>query len=171
MSWVGQHYRRTLDAVELGLADVIAGNYDYTFNAPNRDVEGLANALNTLIGRLLGRPPETDAEREPWERDAFFLEDVGAPPARPGEAAPAEVAQVRALLEEPEARYLRRVYDEFMAARAAAGLPLDGVGFEAFAAKLRKNEALLRARSGGRAVRFNVERKGSQVTLKPIRLE
>ena len=42
-----------------GVAEVINGNRDYMFESPSQDFEGLANGLNVMLARLLGRP-ETD---------------------------------------------------------------------------------------------------------------
>jgi hypothetical protein len=51
-----------LDKVEAGVSEVINGNHDYEFESPSEDFEGLANGLNVMLARLLGRP-------EPGEED------------------------------------------------------------------------------------------------------
>lgn len=50
-----------LDKLESGVSEVINGNQDYVFGAPSEDYEGLANGLNAMVARLLGRPePDED---------------------------------------------------------------------------------------------------------------
>ena len=51
-----------LDRIEAGVSEVINGNHDYVFESPSPDFEGLANGLNVMVARLLGRP-------EPGEED------------------------------------------------------------------------------------------------------
>jgi hypothetical protein len=54
-----------LDRIEAGVSEVINGNQDYVFEATSEDFEGLANLLNGMIARLLGRPePDADEEQE-----------------------------------------------------------------------------------------------------------
>ncbi len=49
-----------LDKIESGVAEVINGNRDYVFESPSPEFEGLANGLNVMLARLLGRPDPTD---------------------------------------------------------------------------------------------------------------
>ncbi len=49
-----------LDKIETGVAEVINGNRDYSFESPSQDFEGLANGLNVMIARLTGRPDPSD---------------------------------------------------------------------------------------------------------------
>jgi hypothetical protein len=51
-----------LDKIEAGVSEVINGNRDYVFETPSQDFEGLANGLNVLLARLLGRPEPGDEE-------------------------------------------------------------------------------------------------------------
>ena len=44
------------------MAEVINGNRDYSFDSPSKDFEGLANGLNVMLARLLGRPDPSDDE-------------------------------------------------------------------------------------------------------------
>jgi hypothetical protein len=79
LMFLGRSVERSLDRVEVGLAEVISGNVDYTFEAFD-EFEGLCNGLNVMLARLLGRP----------EPGATSGEDVEAPvppeePDRSGE--------------------------------------------------------------------------------------
>ena len=84
-----------------------------------------------------------------------------------GSAAAADPAVV-ALAQEPESDYYRRIYNEYLEARKGVGESIDGVTFESFSAKLRLNEANLKKKYNCRAVRFRVQTKNNQVTLKPV---
>lgn len=53
-----------LDKVEAGVSEVINGNHEYVFESPSRDYEGLANGLNVMLARLLGRPDPDDEEAQ-----------------------------------------------------------------------------------------------------------
>ena len=65
-----------LDRVEAGVSEVINGNHDYVFESPSPDFEGLANGLNVMVARLLGRPEpgEEDDEENQGGRSMSGLE-------------------------------------------------------------------------------------------------
>ena len=154
-----------VDQIELGVTDIINGNVDRTFRPVGLELDGLANGLNVMLARLLGRP-------EPGEEE--FDED-GNPiiPGRvefdegEGEAAPQTDPALAALAQESEPDYYKRVFTEYVAARKAVGSP-DDVSFENFIAKLKVNEGKLKAQYQCRAVRFRVVTKDNKVSLKPV---
>lgn len=159
-------HRRLLnqvDQIELGVTDIINGNVDRTFRPVGPELDGLANGLNVMLARLLGRP-------EPGEEE--FDED-GNPiiPGRvdfeEGEDKPAVDPDLASLAKESEPDYYKRVFTEYVAARKAAGSP-DDVSFENFIAKLKVNEGKLKAQYNCRAVRFRVVTKDNKVSLKPV---
>src|SRR5262249_60808164 len=76
--------------------------------------------------------------------------------------------EIVALASEPEATYYKRVYDEYIAARTAAGESVQSISFESFTAKLRLNEANLKKKYNAKSVRFRVVTKNGQVSLKPV---
>lgn len=161
-------YRRLIaqiDPIELGVADIINGNLDRTFRPVGQELDGLANGLNVMMARLLGRP-------EPGE-EAF---DEDGNPIVPGKvefeeaeqnAAPKTDPELAALAQESEPDYYKRIYTEYLAARKASGHP-DEVSFENFIAKLKVNEGKLKAQYQCRAVRFRVVTKDGKVSLKPV---
>jgi hypothetical protein len=162
--------RRILDQVdelEVGVAEIINGNLERTFRPVGADLDGLANGLNVMLARLLGRPEpgeeEMDDDGNPIVpgRVEFEDEDSAAPPA---DSSSAELAN---LAREPEPDYYKRVYTEYVDARRATGSP-DEVSFEGFIAKLRVNEGKLKATHQCKAVRFRVVTKDGKVTLKPV---
>ncbi|HVV86987.1 MAG TPA: MXAN_5187 C-terminal domain-containing protein [Kofleriaceae bacterium] len=168
LALAGMHFgsKRILDQVdqlEVGVNEIINGNTERTFRPVGSELDGLANGLNVMLARLLGRPEPSD--------DDFDEDDSGTPaPVEIGEASRAHSAadaELAALAAEPEADYYRRVHGEYRAAREAAGNP-DPVSLESFTAKLRVNESKLKAQHHCRMVRFKVVTADGKVTLKPL---
>ena len=152
-----------VDQIELGVTDIINGNVDRTFRPVGLELDGLANGLNVMLARLLGRP-------EPGEEE---FDEEGNPiiPGRvefeEGEAKPQTDPDLAALAQESEPDYYKRVFTEYVGARKAVGSP-DDVSFENFIAKLKVNEGKLKAQYQCRAVRFRVVTKDGKVSLKPV---
>jgi hypothetical protein len=156
-----------IDQVEIGVADIINGNVDRTFRPVGLELDGLANGLNVMLARLLGRP-------EPGEED---LDDDGNPIVQGRvefeeaetnrSAAPAADPELAALAQESEPDYYKRLFTEYQAARRAIGQTDEG-SFENFIAKLKVNEGKLRAQYQCKSVRFRVVTKDGKVTLKPV---
>ena len=152
-----------VDQIELGVTDIINGNVDRTFRPVGAELDGLANGLNVMLARLLGRP-------EPGEEE---FDEEGNPiiPGRvdfeEGEDKPAVDPDLASLAKESEPDYYKRVFTEYVAARKASGSP-DDVSFENFIAKLKVNEGKLKAQYNCRAVRFRVMTKDNKVSLKPV---
>jgi hypothetical protein len=157
-----------LDGIEKGVAEVINGNRDLTFEAGSPDFEGLANGLNVMMARLLGRPDPSDDDLggEPtasgrWQGELAIEENATGPQ-------PTISPENLALANEPEDQYLRRVFDEYVAARKQTGEGTEGLAFDGFVAKMKQNEAALLKKWGARMVRFKVVVKNNQTTLKPV---
>ena len=152
-----------VDQIELGVTDIINGNVDRTFRPVGPELDGLANGLNVMLARLLGRP-------EPGEEE---YDDEGNPKVpgqvdfEEGEEKPAVDPDLANLAKESEPDYYKRVFTEYVAARRASGSP-DDVSFENFIAKLKVNEGKLKAQYNCRAVRFRVVTKDNKVSLKPV---
>ena len=154
-----------VDQIELGVTDIINGNVDRTFRPVGLELDGLANGLNVMLARLLGRPEpgeeEFDDEGNPIipGRVEFEESEEGAKPQTDPDLA--------RLAQESEPDYYKRVFTEYVAARKSVGSP-DDVSFENFIAKLKVNEGKLKAQYQCRAVRFRVVTKDNKVTLKPV---
>jgi hypothetical protein len=168
ISLFGMHlaHRRLVaqvDQIEIGVTDIINGNLDRTLRPVGPELDGLANGLNVMLSRLLGRP-------EPGEEE---LDNEGNPimPGRvefeEGEGRPAVDPDLASLAQESEPDYYKRMFTEYVAARTAVGAP-DPVSFENFIAKLKVNEGKLKAQFSCRAVRFRVLTKDGKVTLMPV---
>lgn len=152
-----------LDEIEVGINEIINGNIDRTFRPVGSDLDGLANALNVMLARLLGRPEpgeeEYDDEGNIVQPGALAFDSEGMSP-RDQEAIQ--------LASEPEEPYYRRLYSEYVQARKDTGESIEGVSYESFIAKLRLSEANLKTKYESRAVRFKIVTKDGKVTLKPV---
>ena len=146
------------DDLEAGVTEILHGDTGYVFKPVGADLDGLAGHLNQMVARLTGRP-EVGGDT--------FDEPMPLPLAEDGMRM-SQDADVVALASEPEPDYLRRVYAEFVAARRALGENMVGVTFDGFRAKLRSSEVAMRAKLGCKAVRFKVQTRGDQVSLKPV---
>jgi hypothetical protein len=155
-----------IDQVELGVTDIINGNVDRTFRPVGLELDGLANGLNVMLARLLGRPEpgdeELDDDGNPIVQGRVEFEEAEA--NRDNAAADPELA---ALAQEFEPDYFKRLYGEYVAARLSIGQADEG-SFENFIAKLKVNEGKLRAQYQCKVVRFRVVTKDGKVTLKPV---
>jgi hypothetical protein len=161
---------KPLDQIELGVAEIINGNIDYTFKPVGPDFEGLSNSLNVMMARLLGRdePNEDQVEEEAdeaqrWRSEQMLVEEIPAPTG-----GPSTDPQVQALAQENEAMYFARVYAEYVAALKSQNKPTAGITSQAFTTKLRLVEGGLKQKWECRAVRFRVVAQGDLVTLKPV---
>ncbi len=162
---------KPLDKIELGVAEIINGNIDYTFKPVGPDFEGLSNGLNVMLARLLGREEpnedaiedDEEAEASKWRSDQMYVEDVA-----PGQPSPSTDPAVMALAQENEGAYHPRVFGEYLAALKSKGKPTEGITVQAFTAKLRLIEGGLKQKWSCKAVRFRVMTNGDQVTLKPV---
>jgi hypothetical protein len=162
---------KPLDKIELGVAEIINGNIDYTFKPVGPDFEGLSNGLNVMMARLLGRdePNEDDVEEEAdeserWRSEQMMVEELASSPSSETSVDPA----VQALAQENEALYFARVYGEYVAALKSQNKPTAGITVQAFTTKLRLVEGGLKQKWKCRSVRFRVVTQGDVVTLKPV---
>ena len=158
-----------LDKIELGVAEVINGNIDYTFKPVGQDFEGLSNSLNVMLARLLGRaePNEEAVEEEedggvkPWKAEAMVIEETdGSAPA----------AAVAALAAEGEATYYPRLFGEYLSTLQKLGQPTEGMSVLAFMAKLSLTEAGLREKWECKVVRFSLVVQGNQISFRPVKI-
>jgi hypothetical protein len=160
---------KPLDKIELGVAEIINGNIDYMFKPVGADFEGLSNALNVMLARLMGReePNEEEGEDEAdeankWRSDQMLVEDASPSAAAGNDPAAAALGQ------ESEPMYYARIFNEYVAALKSQNKPTTGITVQAFTAKLRLIEGGLRQKWKCRMVRFQVNAQGEQATLKPI---
>jgi hypothetical protein len=159
-------FLQPLDHIETGVSEVINGNREYSFDTTSKDFEGLANALNVMQARLLGRPDPSDDELGSSD-DENGQRWGGELSVETSQTGPQKAPELMALAEEPEDSYLKRTFDDYVAARKQTNEGTEGLTFEGFVQKLKENEAALKAKHGARMVRFRVLVKENQTTLKP----
>ncbi|HEY5281941.1 MAG TPA: hypothetical protein VIM14_04050 [Polyangia bacterium] len=158
-----------LDEIELGVAEIINGNIDYTWKPVGQDFEGLSNSLNVMLARLLGREEpneeaveeEDDGGKQTWKAEAMVIEETdGSAPA----------ATVASLAEEEEAAYYPRLFGEYLSTLRKLGQPSEGLSVLAFMAKLSLTEAGLREKWECKVVRFLLAAQGSQISFRPVKI-
>jgi len=159
-----------LDKIELGVAEIINTNIDYTFKPVGPDFEGLSNSLNVMLARLLGREePNEEAVEEEEEEEAGkrWKADLMSIDNSEGTASPATVA---ALAQESEAAYYPRLFNEYVNALRASGKPAGGLSVQAFMAKLSLAEAGLREKWECKSVRYQLVNQGGEIWFKPVKI-
>lgn len=165
ISLTSRRILQPIEEIEVGVNDIINGNLDRTFDPVGSDLDGLANALNVMLARLLGRPEPGEEE---FDDDGNIIRSTPSLPVRQGSGPmDQKQAEAEALASEPRDAYLSRVHSEFAAAQAAAGDTSD-VNYDDFVKKLLGNEAVLKEKYGAREVRFKVVVDNEKVTLKPV---
>lgn len=165
---------KPLDKIELGVAEIINGNIDYTFKPVGPDFEGLSNSLNVMLARLLGREePNEDAveeeenEAQRWQSGDMVVDEL---PAGSVTGQPSTDPAVVALASENEGAYFPRLFAEYLAALKSTGKPSKGLSVQLFTAKLRLIEGGLKQKWKCKQVRFRVSQAGGDVTLIPVPL-
>lgn len=160
--WFAQ--RRILhqaDQIEVGLVEIINGNLDYMFRPVGTELDGLANSLNVMLARLLGRP-------EPGEEEYDEEGNVINPNRLDFDTSLSDKDEAAVkLAQEPESDYYKRIFDEYVAARASVGVTGD-ITFDGFVTKLRINESTLKTKYQCSAIRFKVAVADGKVSLKPV---
>jgi HAMP domain-containing protein len=167
VSWVVRRYFiLSLDELEKGVANIVAGNMEHTFGVPSRETEGLAYSLNVLMAQLLGRPEpgEEDEEDEEGGGGARILFSLGPLPDR---AYRAGDSQLIPRLDEDRPTYFKRIFGEYLRAMQDLGEDTDGMDIEAFQRKLDVNERMICARLKCSEVRFSVVSGDEEVVLQP----
>jgi len=163
MLLVAKTFLGPLDQIEVGINDIINGNLEHIFEPVGRDYEGMSNALNVMMARLLGRPEpgeeEYDEQGNVIMPSQLHFDTEGLSPKE---------AEAMALAQEPEADYYKRIFNEYLTARSQNGETNEGISFDSFVAKLHLNESTLRRKYECQAVRFAVLVKDGKVILKPV---
>lgn len=163
---VRRYFILSLDELEKGVANIVAGNMEYTFGTPSRETEGLAYSLNVLMAQLLGRPEpgEEDEEDEDSGGGPRILFSLGPLPDRayrPGDS------QLIPRLDEDRPTYFTRIFGEYVQAMKDLGEETTGMDIEAFQRKLDVNERMICARLKCSEVRFSVVPGDEEVVLQP----
>jgi hypothetical protein len=187
---VGNSIVKPIEQIEEGVLAVINGNTDLRLDTNNADYGGLAYRINQLLNVFTG-VSESDAEddqgrvstvrQDTWKDSAFSDQSaaaagaggggvgVASPAAAGGGGEAVDDPMLAARLSaEPEDAYYRRVFAEYVAAKKSAGESVANIPEDRFTQRLRGNEQALVKKYGCKAVRFQVQKSGGQVSLQPV---
>ncbi len=185
---IGNSIVKPIEEIEEGVLAVINGNTDLRLDTNNSDYGGLAYRINQLLNVFTG-VSESDAEddqgrvsmvrQDTWKDSAFSDASAAAGgaagsnvPAGGGAGAAGEAiddpALAAKLSAEPEEAYYKRVFAEYVAAKKAAGESVANIPEDRFTQRLKGNEQALVKKHGCKAVRFQVQKSGGQVSLQPV---
>ena len=162
---ITRHFINAEDKLELGVSEIINGNLEYIFEGKG-EFEGLANAINVMLARLLGRPePGEEMDEDEAMLDPMVLLFGEMDEADSG----SEMAGT--LAAEIEEAYLARLYKEYVDMRQEYGLPIEGLELDYFIQKLKANTTLFKAKYKADNLRFAVDTDDEgRVALKPVRI-
>jgi hypothetical protein len=115
-------------------------------------------------------PPPTSDQTVIAPIPEALIRATSKQPSSPPPSPPSESKASAASTAGDEAHY-QQIYREFVATRERCGEPADGLTFEKFAAKLKKNQEQLITKYSCRSVRFQVYVKDGKAALKatPVR--
>lgn len=180
---IGSSFLKPIEQIEEGVLAVINGNTDVRLDIESSEYGGLAYRINQLINVFTG-VSETDEDGRiagdgggggSWGGDsasggqAPAAAQAAAPAAGSGPNDPIDDANVAAqLAAEADDAYLARVYQDYVAAKQAAGEDVSNIPQDRFGKRLVGNGKALAQKHGCRLVRFQVETRGNQVILRPV---
>jgi hypothetical protein len=174
---IGNSIVRPIEEIEEGVLSIINGNTDLRLETNNPDLGGLAYRINQLLNVFTG-VSEADEEdeqgrvslvrQEAWKESEFGDgqgASAGAGAAAAGGGDPIDDPAVAARLSaEPEDAYYKRVFQDYVTAKKAAGETVN-IPEDRFTQRLKGNEQALVAKHGVKAVRFQVTKGGG---LQPV---
>jgi hypothetical protein len=158
-----QRFIKPLEDIDQGIQEVIAGNKDYVFQTPSKQVFHIefVQALNLMSAYLQGKQmPDEEAPSENW--GAFMVGEV----TRTAVLRAVDANQAPPAPEDPAA-YRARLYGEYVTALKNLGQATDDLTQDKFFARLDKQAEELRAKHNAKEVRFSVVLADGKIVLKP----
>ena len=158
---------RPIEAIEEGVLAVINGRKDFRLDIKSAEFGGLGYRINQLINEFMGIS-ETDESGishgggSGWDAVQSSATNTSPAAGTPASSADAELAN------EAELTYQERIYNEYVAAKKAAGEDVSNITKDRFLGRLLKNAEALKKKHNCRMVRFRVLSNGGQVSLKPV---
>jgi hypothetical protein len=173
--FIGGTLLKPVEQMEETILNVLNGRQDLRIQVESAEYGGLAYRINQLLNMFTGTPEADESGRlsSPppaaggWEEGGAAGGAAAAGGAPSGEEA-SDPELVAKLAAEPEETYYARIYEEYVAAKQAAGENVANISQDKFVQRLKSNEQALTKKHGCRMVRFQVDVKGSQVNLKPV---
>jgi hypothetical protein len=162
-----RQFMKPLEEIDAGIHQIISGNKEYYFPFTCREtiVRVLGEQLNLMMAVLLNKPlPEEEEEAQ------FLSENLKYQAVTEHHAAAAAqvVATPGDVFTQSADAYYKKLYQDFVAARAAIGQDTSKISYVKFVEKTAQNEAQLRLRHGKSQVRFVVQAKDNDVLLFPV---
>ena len=167
---IGTSFLKPITDIEEGVLTVINGRTDFRIDIESSEFGGLAYRINQLINVFTG-VAETDEGGSVAPGGGGDWDGAAAPATAGGgggggaDEDPAVAAELAA---EAEDAYHERIYQEYVAAKQAAGEDVSNIPKDRFIQRLEKNAANLVKKHGCKMVRFQVQTRGSQVILRPV---
>lgn len=162
---------KPISEIEDGLLAIMNGRTDRRFEIEHAELGGLVFRLNSLLNQLFGvQEDETDAEGRPSRApESASFSDALEVDERMAAVGADDVADAKALHEEPADSYYRRTFDDYIAGKRSLGDPVDHITLPAFVERISASEKEL-AEKHGKPVRYKVEVRGKEVVLLAVPL-
>ena len=163
---------RPVAEMEEGLLAIMNGKTDLRFEIEHAELGGLVFRVNSLLNQLFGvQEDETDDQGRPSRAPSSnAFEDALAVDERMATSAEgSDEGAAKALREEPEDRYYKRIFEEYISGKQKLGDPVDHITRDAFVTRIKASEAEM-AQKHGRPVRYKVEVRGREVVLLAVPL-
>lgn len=162
---------RPVSEIEDGLLAIMNGKTDLRFEIEHAELGGLVFRLNSLLNQLLGvQEDDTDDQGRPSRAPAASsFQDAIEVDERMAALTPGDVADAKALREEPDDAYYSRIYDEYIKAKMTLGDPVDHITKDAFIGRIMTSERET-SQKHGKPVRYKVEVRGREVVLLAVPL-
>lgn len=170
---IGTSFIKPIEQMEEGILAAINGRTDTRLDIESAELGGLAYRINQLLNVITGTPEEDSDGRvssppETWGADAVASTPGKVVPAGAAAADEEDPALAAQLAAEPEDAYYERIFQEYVAAKQAAGENVANITKDRFVQRIQANEQSLIKKHGCRMVRFQVQARGAQVNLRPV---
>lgn len=170
---IANGFLRPLERIEEEILAIINGRRDRRIEVESAELGGLAYRINQLVN-VLGGVGDVDSDgrvtgsfRAPNWRGDTFSSPGGEAPGDDLEPIDDDAVAAR-LAVEPESQYYRRLFETYVAQKAAQGENASHLTEERFRSRARGIALSLAERYGCDAVRFEVQIRGDQVILRPV---
>jgi hypothetical protein len=168
---IDSYVSQPISDLEDGLLAVINGQTDLRFELEHPLLGGLVFRVNSLLNQLLGVAEDTtDDEGRPSNAPspeafsgALNLDE------RMAALSFADVDDAQELRDEPPEDYYKRIFDEYIAAKASLGDPTEHIRFAPFSRRIKSSEVQL-TNKHGKPFRYRIESQGREVVLLAVPL-
>lgn len=162
---------RPISDLEDGLLAIINGQTDIRFELEHPLLGGLVFRINSLLNQLLGvAEDDTDDEGRPSVAPSSqsFSGALNVD-ERMVSLSAEDVAEAEELRDEAPEDYYKRIFDEYIDAKASLGDPVDHIRFAPFSDRIKASEREL-SEKHGKPFRYRIEQKGSEVVFLAVPL-